>query len=298
MSNPLAAERDYMECCILDAMFAAASVRDCMIFSGGATLSKSYNICHRISHDLDLVTTDFSDLPTDRTHRQLMKFKQRFKEFVFDEMRSEINYTINQDKRFMLTTDREWRALHNPEQRLSYPTLHLLYTSSLNNSFEHICIEITPRIYDASAISYQAVTPYSVGIPMRAIPTVSYEQTFWDKVFALHSMALGGLPRNRFFISRHYSDVATMADLVSIDKTYHLFSDTVAYQAKYTTKDIPAIPTAADICLVPDAGTLTVLSGEYAKHSDQFLTSPQPWTDIVTTLQALKLRLNNFGRGE
>ena len=295
--NPLAAERDYMECRILDTMFADTSLQDFLIFSGGATLTKSYNICPRISHDLDLVTTDFTEVPSDRSINQLKKFHKHFKEFVFDELRAKINYAINQDKRFMITTDREWVALHNPEQRVSFPTLHLLYTSALNNSFEDICIEITPRLYDESAISYQAVTPYSIRTPMREIPTVAYEQTFWDKVFALHCMATHGLPRNRFFISRHYFDVAQMADKVNMAETYHMFKDTIAYQNKYTTKEIAPISAAADIHLVPGVETLSFLGTEYAKHDGEFLNTPPQWGNIVQKLTELKSRLNNLTAG-
>lgn len=296
-SNPLDAERDYMECRILDTMFADKSLHGSLIFSGGATLTKSYNICQRISHDLDLVSSEFTELPADRTKRQLLMFKRRFKEFVFDQLRAQINYAVNQDKRFMLATDREWVALHNMEQQVSYPTLHLLYTSALNNSFEHICIEITPRTYDASAISYQALTPYSIHTPICEIPTVRYEQTFWDKVFALHSMSMCGIPRNRFFISRHYFDVAKMADMVNLGDTYHLFNDTVAYQSKYTTKEIPSISAPGDIHLVPGPETLKALATEYNKHRDKFLCPPPQWGDIINTLTELKLRLNNLEAG-
>lgn len=296
-SNPVAAERDYMECRILDTMFANESLYDSMIFSGGATLTKSYNICPRISHDLDLVTTDFTEVPDNRSINQLKKFHKRFKEFVFDELRAEINYAINQDKRFMITTDREWVALNNPEQQVSYPTLHLLYTSALNNSFEDICIEITPRLYDAAAVSYRAVAPYSVRTPMREIPTVAYEQTFWDKVFALHCMAMRGLPRNRFFLSRHYFDVVQMADMVNIVDTYHLLKDTERYQKTYTTKEIEPISAAADICLVPGVETLNTLGADYAKHDDQFLQTPPRWSDVVAQLTELKSCLNKLEGG-
>lgn len=296
-SNPVDAERDYMECRILDTMFANGSLYDSMIFSGGATLRKSYNICPRISHDLDLVTNDFTEVPDNRSINQLKKFHKRFKEFVFDELRAEINYAINQDKRFMITTDREWVALNNPEQQVSFPTLHLLYTSALNNSFEDICIEITPRLYDASAVSYQAVVPYCINTPMREIPTVAYEQTFWDKVFALHCMAIHGLPRNRFFLSRHYFDVAQMADKVNIIDTYHMLHDTERYQQKYTSKEIEPISAAADIRLVPGVETLKTLRGDYEKHDDQFLQTPPQWGDIIRKLTELKLRLNNLEAG-
>lgn len=192
----------------------------------------------------------------------------------------------------MITTDREWVALHNLEQRQSYPTLHLLYRSVLNNSFEHICIEIAPRRYSPTAISYHAVTPYSIRTPMLEIPTVAYEQTFWDKVFALHSFALSGLPRNKFFISRHYFDVATIASRINIGETYHLFNDTVKYQTNYTTKEIAPISAAADIRLIPGVETLNFLNEDYDKFNSHFLIAPPLWAAIIQKLNEFKTRLN------
>ncbi len=294
MPNPLDAERDYIECQILDAIFADASLCDKLVFSGGATLAKSYNLCHRISRDLDLSCTGFTDLPTDRSRGQLKKFKNRFKEFVFDQLRADMHYAINQDRRLMIVTDRDWRVLHNPEQRFSYPALHVLYQSILNNSLNYICIEIIPRKYNASAITYHSASPYSLTMPTREIPTVAYEQTFWDKVFALHSVADGSASPDSEFYSRHYFDVAQLSDKINIGDTFHLFNDTITYQTTHTTKKIAPIISTADICLIPPASTLVKLGSDYNAQRNQFLQTPPEWDAIVKKLQALKTRLNNL----
>jgi len=294
MPNPVAAERDYIECKILETMFADESLGTQLVFTGGATLSKSYNLCPRISHDLDLASIEFTDLPDDRSKRRLMNFKNNFKTFVFDVLRPRINYAINQDKRFMLATDREWRELHNPEQQMSYPTLHVLYSSVVTGGLEHICIEVIPRTYHADAVSYRTVTPYSLRQPMGCIPTVAYQQTFWDKVFALHSFSQSGLPRNRFFLTRHYYDVARIAPRVQLAETYHLFHDTVAYQTKYTTKNIAPIASSADIHIIPDAQTASKLGDEFSEMRGNFLEMPPVWADITRNLQALQAKLNTL----
>jgi len=126
------------------------------------------------------------------------------------------------------------------------------------------------------------------------VPTVAYQQTFWDKVFALHSFAQSGLPRNRFFLTRHYYDVAHIAPYVNLQKTYHMFRDTVAYQTKYTTKDIAPIESSADIHILPDNETLAKLGTEYAGMNKSFLKTPPQWaqiTDSLTKLQAAFCKL-------
>ncbi len=298
MSCPIEAERDYIECKILDALFADTTLADKLIFSGGATLSKSYNMRYRISHDLDLVCTEFTEVPSDRSQRQLNSFKKRFKEFVFDQLRPGINYAINQDLHFMITTDREWRALHSPGQGVSYPALHVLYKSVLDNSVGHICIEIMPRKYKPSAVSFHAVVPYALNAPTREIPTVSCVQTFWDKVFALHCLATGVSMRTNDFYSRHYFDVAQMADRVNISDTFCMFQDTVSYQTRYTTKDITPVSNPSEITVIPNSQILHGLEVDYYANNAQFVDHRQPkWDDVIQKITQLNSRLTNFNEG-
>jgi len=294
MPDPIEAERDYLECKILETMFADDSLGSQLIFAGGATLNKSYNLCPRTSIDLDLASIEFTDVPDDRSKRCLNKFKNNFKNFVFDVLRPRISYAINQNKRLMITTDREWRALNNPEQQMSYPTLHVLCPSVISGGVDHICIEIIPRKYRPDAVLYRAVTPYSLGRPMGHIPTVAYQQTFWDKVFALHSFANAGLPRGGFFQTRHYYDVAQIAPHVNLGQTYHLFNDTVAYQTKYTTKNIAPITSSADIHLLPGNEILAKLCIEYSKSTHRFLQTPPEWAQIIQNLMTLQAKLDNL----
>lgn len=299
MPNPIMAECDYMECEILNALFEDKSAFDTLVFSGGATLRKSYNICQRASHDIDLATNEFEELPMARSKCRLKKHVANFKEFVFDVLMPRINYATNQDKRFMLSNDREWRALHNPEQQTSYPTLHVLYQSALNRMFQHICIEIIPRKYDKDTINYSAVTPYSTREPMGVIPTVAYEQTFWDKMFALNSFATIGKPKNRFFLSRHYYDVATLMPFVNLRDTRHMLQNTVLYQQIYTTKNIPAIHSPADLSLRPAPAVLLELKQDYDAMREEFLGVPPQWVEIMTKLETLQARcrkINGQGR--
>jgi len=299
MPNPLAAEQDYMECEILSTLFEDASAFETLVFAGGATLRKSYNICQRISHDIDLVTNEFEELPLARTRCRLKKHVACFKEFIFDVLMPRINYAINQDRRFMLSTDREWRALHNPEQQTSYPTLHILFQSDINKMFQHICIEIIPRKYDSKTIKYRAVQPYSTKEPMRVIPTVAYEQTFWDKMFALNSFSAIGMPKSNFFISRHYYDIATMMPFVNLADTKHMLQNTVLYQQIYTTKNITNIHSAKDLSLLPSPAVLRDLQQDYESMKDEFLTTPPLWSDIMDKLARLQMQcrqINTLGR--
>lgn len=288
-SNPRMAEKDYIECAILEELFNDPYISKQFVFAGGGSITKSYNFSQRIGQDIDLACADFEELPDEHSKKQLTNFKKRFKTFVFDVLKPKVNYIINQDQQFMIATDRDWRALENKEQFLSSPTLHVLYKSAFGPEMGHLCLEIIPRKYKENKIQHRSVVPYSIKQEMGDIPTVRYEQTFWDKVFALHSTAKTEMPRLRETFSRHYYDVARIADHVNLNETKEFLFDISNYQTKYTTKGIPPLTSTAEVELIPEDATLTRLGEDYAKISELFLKNPESWQSIIRNL----IQLNN-----
>ena len=290
--NPRLAEQDYLECVILDKLFRDDYIYENFIFTGGATLSKSYSIGGRIGRDIDLGLINFTDVPHDRTQKQLGNFKKRFKRFTFGELRNKIANIINQDNRFKIITDHDWPSPENTERHASSPALHMLYQSEYGTG--HLCIEIMPRHYRASQITCRALLPYALESPFGNIPTISYEQTFWDKVFALHSNAITTKPHCDKSYSRHYYDVAMLAPFVDLDKTHDLLTDTIAYQIRHTTKKID-LTTARDAIIIPDDKTLYKLSDDYYSISGTFTEQPQTsWNTVVQILQNLNQDLRSL----
>lgn len=282
--NPRLAEQDYLECVVLDTLFRDDYIFENFIFTGGATLSKSYSIGGRIGRDIDLGLINFTDIPRDHTQKQLGNFKKRFKRFTFGELREKIAQIINADGRFEIITDHDWPSPENNERVASSPALHMLYQSEFGPG--HLCIEVMPRHYRPSCITCRALLPYSIDKPFGAIPTISYEQTFWDKVFALHSNANTTKPHCDKSYSRHYYDVAMLTPFVDLDKTHDLLIDTIEYQTRHTTKKID-LTAARDAIIIPDDKTLYKLSDDYYAMSGTFTEPQTSWNTIVQILQNL-----------
>ena len=282
--NPRLAEQDYLECVVLDALFRDDYIFENFIFTGGATLSKSYSIGGRIGRDIDLGLINFTDIPHNHTQKQLGNFKKRFKRFTFGELREKIAQIINADGRFEIITDHDWPSPENSERVASSPALHMLYQSEFGPG--HLCIEVMPRHYRPSCITCRALLPYSIDRPFGAIPTISYEQTFWDKVFALHSNANTTKPHCDKSYSRHYYDVAMLTPFVDLDKTHDLLIDTIEYQTRHTTKKID-LTAARDAIIIPDDKTLYKLSDDYYAMSCTFTEPQTSWNTIVQILQNL-----------
>lgn len=287
--NPAMAEKDYLECEIMDILFRDPFFSKNFVFAGGGSVTKSYSFSPRIGQDLDLAYCAFTDVAENRSKKRLNTFRSNFKIFIFDELAPRINALINHDNKFTILTDRQQRALQNQEQWLSSPTIHIFYQSKFSLGPEDIRIEVIPRKYSLEKISHRSVMPYSMpAIKMGAIPTVVYQQTFWDKVFALHSNALSSRPHTNAFYSRHYFDVATLAGRVKLADTANMFSDIIAYQARYTTKDIGTSLAPRDVVLLPREEVLYALESDYEELARQTFCGPATtWNTIVEKLESL-----------
>jgi len=292
-ADPKAAEKDYYECAVLDELFRVPYFSDNFVFAGGGSITKSYKLCQRTAQDLDLSCQTFEKLPDVPTKRELIKFKRRFKEYVFDDVKYRIHASINQQQQFMIMSDRDWHVLENKEQYMSFPTLHLLYKSKFD-AVGHICIEMIPRRYAPGSVYLRTVVPYSTGCAIGRIPTVCYEQTFWDKVYALHCVATEAAPRLRECFSRHYYDVAQMSPRINLWATQHMLADIEAYQQRHTTKAVAPISSMQDVKLIPNNSVLARLENDYRELSRISIQAPVSWESIICTLQRLNNKINSL----
>lgn len=281
--NPILAEKDYLECLILDSLFNDNYIESNFAFAGGGSITKSYPMSQRIGQDLDLACSDFEEVPENRTKKQLNNFKKKFKEFVFDVLKPKINYIINQNQQFMIMTDKDWKVLKNEEQFISSPTLHILYKSAFGSEMGHLCLEIIPRKYPKEIITYRSVNPYAINQEIGHIPTVRYEQTFWDKVYALHSTTISETTQIRENFSRHYYDVVQLSSSVNMENTKDMLFSIVKHQEKYTTRGIN-LTEFKDVELIPNEEKLKKVSDDYDRMAKKYINNPNSWPFMLKKL--------------
>ena len=292
--DPCSAEKDYLECAILQELFNSNYIGDNFVFAGGGSLSKAYKLSNRICQDIDLVCQTFDDIPDDHSRKQLEKFKKGFKHNVFRELKRRIGEIMKKDQQFVIMSDHDWGQLKNIEQFMSSPTLHLMYKSEFSPNLGHLCIEIIPRKYPDTSLEYKTISPYALECPIDGVRTVRYEQTFWDKVYALHSNSVAERPHFSQFFSRHYYDVAKLSRYVNLGATQQMLRDIEHHQAKYTMKHIEPLPTLGDVQLLSDDETLTKLGADYNQMADRFMGIREEWQTIVRDLQNLKTQLKTL----
>jgi predicted nucleotidyltransferase component of viral defense system len=278
-----------LECLVLEKLFTDQYLVENFVFSGGASISKSYNLTQRPCADIDLACRDFQEL-NEPSKNRLKKFRKDFKDFVFNVVKPKVNYIINQNHQFMIVTDREWKVLSNAEGRHSSTALHVFYKSAFGGA-EHLSIEVIPRKYSDEIIKYRHVVPYSTRQEIGNIPTVALEQTFWDKISALHSNTITEKPYCASHYSRHYYDVAKICEHVDLNATKDMFADTILYQQKYTSKKINWAKSVQELNLIPNKNVLDRLGQDYVSLSESFPDTPESWNFIVSVLEQLQQKM-------
>lgn len=285
--HPQLAEKDFMECAVLASVFDDPYFADTCVYSGGGTLTRAYDISPRRNYDIDLAFCDFTSIDVTHPHtkKQLAAFRSAFRKLVFGKLYRHIESILNTNSELTIVTDAQYNL--RPGQTPA-PTLHILYPSHVHDGAGHLCIEFTPRTYAPEIIEVRTISPYSIKTPTVTIPTVRFEQTFWDKAYALHSYAHIRPANFHPTVSRHYYDVATMAPHINIARTEHMLQNIASYQEKYTTRPVPHPGTPADLTLVPDAELCDIIGTDYAASCAAGILPPGNWRDIIQTLATLE----------
>jgi len=292
--NPIMAEKDYLECLILDRVFNDSFFSKNFVFAGGGTITKVYKIGNRIGQDIDLAYTAFEDLPEKHGTRALNKFKKNFNDFVFNDLKDKACNVMKDIGKFTVVTDSQIRASQPVKQGRAQPTLHILYSSNVTPSAQKcIDLEFIPRHYKPETVDLRSVVPYSLGTPTsKEIPTVNYAQTFWDKIYALHIIHQIGLMRPG--LAHHYYDVANLAPCINLEKTQYMFKEIEKYQQTYTTRHIISPERTSDIDLIPQTSDLQLLEKDYANMQNRFIGRSETWPNIMTSLIALNKNIKTL----
>jgi len=129
-------------------------------------------------------------------------------------------------------------------------------------------------------------------------PVLSIERTFLEKASILHSEAHRPLEKmipDRY--SRHYADVAALAQTESANSALHrddLRARVIAHKQVF----FPAVWAHTETAvpgtfrLMPQKERSEILARDYAQMRDMFFCEPPPWNEILDGLKVLEMRIN------
>jgi len=300
-------EKDFWVCYMLDYLFHRNACKDNIVFKGGTSLSKAYNLIKRFSEDIDLIL-DWRVLgyEKDEPWQQRSNTKQdafnkeangRAETFLRDVFLPSINKDFTEE--LMIPVKCEIDPHNGQTVLFSYP--HSFSDASI---LQEIRLEIGALAAWTPAAE-QTITPYTAEYygrvfeqPSTRILTVLPERTFWEKVTILHREAFRAesstLP-GRY--SRHYYDLYCMAKSAVKERALaddNLLAQVVAFKDKFYRCPWARYDLArrGTIRLLPPEYNIAKLRNDY-DHMRNMIFGDKPDFDVILDeISALEAEIN------
>jgi len=242
-----AIEKDWWVTTTLRAVFASSHAPH-LIFKGGTSLSKAYNLIERFSEDIDLaIDRRYLGFDGELTKSGIKKLRKASGTFIVTTFKDELALHLQQmgipESWYILTTDENIDDTSDPH------SIELVYVSVLSEGSDYlprrVLIEIGARaltepteMRPISSMVDDAFPGQAFNIPSFEVNVVLPSRTFLEKVFLLHeefSKPEDKIRHKR--LTRHLYDLEKLMDHpfgLSAVKDKELFATIVAFRQKYT----------------------------------------------------------------
>ena len=296
-------EKDFWVVWILDKIFSDEKLSEILMFKGGTSLSKVFNLIGRFSEDIDLIL-DWNIVTNEDPNEKRSKTKQgkynkevneKAKIYIRDELLPIISELVDPLCSCRIDEDDAFNI------NVSYPT-----TFDDRYLRPEILLEIGPLAswlpYDTYEISSYAAQyfPKHFKKNKTKVNAIIASRTFWEKATILHQEANRSeekpLPTR---YSRHYYDLAIMAksdvknealsDMELLDKVIDFKNK--FYPASWAKFD-EARPNT--LKLVPPEYRLGALEKDYKSMEHMIFDKKLTFEKIVKILKRLEIEINNI----
>ena len=241
-----AIEKDWWVTITLKAIFSSKFAQH-LVFKGGTSLSKAYNLIERFSEDIDLsIDRTILGFEGELSKTQIKKLRKASGNFIVGEFKEELiseleklgvnkeNYNLIFDDEIDDTSDPhrielEYNSIVEPGEYIPQRVIIELGARALLEPNEQKIIQsIIGQIYPEQAFTIQ---PFEVIV---VVPT----KTFLEKIMLLHEEFLKPIENIRHYrMSRHLYDIEKLMDHdygKEAIKNKELFETLVQHRSKYT----------------------------------------------------------------
>ena len=273
-------EKDFWVCFTLDYLFHRSPWPDKIVFKGGTSLSKAYDLISRFSEDIDLIldwrelgysaTYPMEERSNTRQSRVNEEISERAEAFLENDFCPALKAGLTED----LGREAKVYKELGSEQTVIFEYPALFQNGSI---LPVIRLEIGPLAAWTPA-SEVSIKPYAAAYypkifeqAQTEILTVRPERTFWEKATILHHEANRPLDRPmppRY--SRHYYDLYKMAASPVKEKAFQqleLLKRVVEFKMKFYPRGWARYPDAkpGTMKLVPPTERWKELEADYKK---------------------------------
>jgi len=301
-------EKDFWVCWTLDYLFHQSPWTKHLAFKGGTSLSKSFDLIHRFSEDIDLILdwrlleSAQKDPWAQRSKNQQDKLNKALNAETEVFLRKQFVPRLQEDFAQLLVDEFQIEVDEHETQTVNFTYPKLFGEDSI---LPMVRLEIgalaawTPTT-QSEIISYAAQQYGRIfQNPSTSVLTVMPERTFWEKVTILHKEAFrtnGNFPAR---YSRHYYDLFCMnASPVKAAAFRNL--DLLARVVTFKDRFYPAGNAHYDLAkpgtmrLLPPEDCLPVLRDDYAHMRNMLFGEIPSFEEIMTCIARLEKEINSL----
>ena len=306
-------EKDYWISYLLDYLFAKSSFNDMLVFKGGTSLSKGFNLINRMSEDIDLILNwkrlgeeynlDLLEKDDTLSRNQLNKKKKEIlkktNEFLINDFAPELSKGIERDLGYKIgvscVDENGGVVIYVDYPKIIHDTYLLdvvkleigplaALTPTIIVDISPYCLDVFPDLCENKAVKVKTVIP---------------ERSFWEKATILHREALRPseklMPRRYF---RHYYDLYMLQKSQYKEtaiKDIALLQSVIRFKERFyreTWMNYETILTKG-IRLIPDRYRFEELRKD-CYDMREMIQEPFSFDDVINCLTRLEKEINEM----
>jgi len=311
--TPAVVEKDFWVCWALGRIFEDPDLRPRLLFKGGTSLSKAYQVIDRFSEDIDLIL-DAGEVgglaaldptsPRDARDQEAARVRGLTRWVLAQTLVPRLATLLGDLCAIAVATTSDDALPSHPEAiRITYPAA---FTAGYLRP--EILLEVSPLALwlphgERTVRAHAAhVFPALFVRADRQIPTVSAERTFWEKATILH--ALAQLPAGRSIPGRHSRHAYDLARMIrspireSALSQLELLRQVADFKATFYAQswaryDLAREPATLRIC--PDGRVLADLARDYLSMREMIYGEVPPFDEVVADLSGLEAAIRALG---
>lgn len=306
-------EKDFWVCWTLKRLFSLQPLAESLIFKGGTSLSKVFNVIERFSEDVDISVNrkvlgfvDLQDPEQAKSTKQQTILIEKLSDACRAFVRNTIQVGFEKDVERLLGS-KDWTVKPDPADK-DGQTLLFYYPSVFNlDGYIRgmVRIEIGARS-DHWPVHVHPVRPYVADRfsdvfkePNANVRVLDAARTFWEKATILHKYA--HLPEAKQVTarqSRHYYDFYRLLGspykqeaLSNLELLKRVSIHKQIYFRAAWAKYEEAVP--GTLKLIPSQRVSDAMMSDYSQMGDMFFGSQPSWETILETIRNFETEINS-----
>lgn len=302
---PFAVEKDWWVVHTLAVIYTM----DCagsLVFKGGTSLSKGWNLIQRFSEDIDLVLDrEYLGFPGELENADVRRLRRKSYEYLTETFTPELQKKFVEAGFTDITI--KYREVPNHDQD---PMIIEVYYPKLTEKDTYlkpgVLVEVGSRSLKDPFTEKTFATMVAENYPGQpytdkpiTIPTVNPERTFLEKIFLLHEEFQKPEDKRRVEgLSRHLYDIEILSRTEFSETALHdagLYNTIVAHRSKFSRISgvIFANHSPDKIAFVPPEHVLPEWETDYNEMKENMIYGEVlKFSELITKLKELQYRIN------